>query len=1165
MIPTRETVRRDANRQQGLATLPTASVWVGASAGTGKTTVLVNRLLRLLLEGSAPHRILCLTYTKAAAAEMANRLAVRLSNWATQPDAELEEDLVRLLDTAPNAAQLSMARTLFATVLDTPGGMHIETIHAFCQSVLKRFPVEAEIAPHFEVLDERDGAAIRREAIREVVSRAQGANGSDLAEALAVVTGYVTEDDFGALIDQLLSARFRLFAGLRDLDAPSLARQIEKVLGIPTGQSAGSVADSFCDLDTRRAADLRRVAAAMAAGKPTDQKRAAPLDFWLTLTPAARPAALDEYRKAFLNQTGEPFASFLTKGVHDAIPDGESVMAAECAALMACLKQLANHEVAAATGALLTLARETVLAYERRKRARAALDFDDLIHKVRDLLSDGAGSAAWVLYKLDGGLDHLLVDEAQDTSPEQWELLSALAEEFFAGEGGRDASDGPRTLFVVGDVKQSIYSFQGAEPSRFVAMRDFFQRRIRAAEQRFEIVDLHVAFRGTEAVLETVDKVFGDDAAADGVAIDGAAIRHEAERIGERGRVEIWPVVTPSEEPEEDPWAPPVVQPGLSPPRQRLATEIAARIDDWVRGGGDFTWYRGHPRPLGFRDIMILVRRRGDKAGFVEEIVRALKNKNVPVAGVDRMFLTEQLAVMDLVALGNFLLLPEDDLTLATVLKGPFFRLTEEDLFELAYDRGHQSLWRRLGELRARRDGFEQAHRRLSEWMARADFVPPYDLFARILEGDGGRAALLGQLGIEADDPLDEFLSLALAYERDHPRSLQGFLHWLGAAETQIKRDLEQSARDEVRVMTVHGSKGLEAPIVFLPDTRAAPQVSDRLLWPEASGGSPGLPIWAPARDLEQEEASARRATLEAKQRAEYRRLLYVAMTRAADRLIVCGWDTKRSAPKGNWYDLIVGALSTDLDPVPMSFPAGDFDGDGYIIDKGTSAQSIAPRPAPLVEPEPPEWALQLPDAEPDPPAPLAPSRPSGEEPPVRAPFDPDESNRFRRGRLIHTLLELLPELPVERRRDAARAYLARPMHELSEDEISAYVDETLGILDDPAYAALFGPGSLAEVPLTGLAGQSVVSGQVDRLLVTGDRVLVVDYKTNRPPPASAADVAPIYLRQMAAYRALLREIYPDRRVDCALLWTDAPRLMPLPEALLDVHSPVSVGEIAPA
>lgn len=1153
----RDRVREDANRQQSRATAPDASVWVGASAGTGKTTVLVDRLLRLLLDGAAPHRILCLTYTKAAAAEMANRLALRLSDWATIPDPALEQQLEKLLGRAPAPGERRDARTLFATVLDTPGGMHIETIHAFCQAVLKRFPVEAGVAPHFEVLDERDGGELQRDAIREVVSHARRGDDTTLAEALSIVTGYVGEDDFAALMSGLVADRHRLTASLGEAPDAAVAGRIRELLGLPANEDIADVVAAFCSPGPEREASLREVSGAMIEGSATDRKRGAPIRAWLDLDETERPGAIDIYAGGFLTAKGEPFKSFLTKGTRSRVPDGEAVLAAECDRLLGCLARRNDHEVAAATAALLVLARHVADAYERGKRARAALDFNDLIHHVRALLTRNAGSAAWVLYKLDGGLDHLLVDEAQDTSPEQWELLAALVEEFFAGEGAREEDGSPRTLFVVGDVKQSIYSFQGAEPARFVEMREFFRRRVTDAGRRFESVDLHVTFRSTQAVLETVDRVFAaDQPAADGVAIDGSAIRHEAERIAEHGRVEIWPIVAPDEEPEEEPWAPPVVQDGAAPPRQRLAAEIAQRIGDAVAGGEDRTWFRGAQRPLAYRDVMILVRRRGDKAGFVEEIVRALKNRNVPVAGVDRMFLTEQLAVMDLMALGDFLLLPEDDLTLATVLKGPLIGLDEDALFDLAHGRGRATLWQRLVE---RRDdpAFARAHVALAGWLARADFVPPYDLFAGILEGEGGRAALLGRLGVEAEDPVDEFLSLALAYERDHARSLQGFLHWLRAAETQVKRDLEQSPRDEVRVMTVHGSKGLEAPVVFLPDTRAVPDVRDRVLWPEDGG----LPLWAPVRAMEGEEAGGRRAALLDRQQAEYRRLLYVAMTRARDRLIVCGWDTKTAAPKGNWYDLIVEALAADLEPESMTFPTGGFAGDGYVIEAGEPATEVEPPVEEEADMAPPDWLHAPPGPEPDPPAPLAPSRPSGDEPPVRAPFDADDTARFRRGRLIHTLLELLPALPEARWADAAHAYLARPIHELNGDQVDAYTRETLGILRDPSFAELFGPGSLAEVPLTGLIGRTVVSGQVDRLLVTDKRVLVVDYKTNRPPPERVEDVAAVYLRQMAAYRALLREIYPGRAVECALLWTDTPRTMALPDALLDAYAPDKMGE----
>ena len=823
--------------------------------------------------------------------------------------------------------------------------------------------------------------------------------------------------------------------------------------------------------------------------------------------------------------------------------------------------------MARATAALLGLGAEILDAYDRRKQARALLDYDDLILGARDLLQ-GDGAAAWVLFKLDGGLDHILVDEAQDTNPEQWQVIQSLAEEFFVGKGARE---GPRTVFAVGDAKQSIYSFQRADPNAFARMRGHFGSRAESIGQKLRKVDLSYSFRSVSAVLEAIDAVFAQEAAQDGVLFDEGTMTHRAVRAGQAGLVELWPPAEPAEAEEPAPWAPPLAQPTAPPPRARLARLIAKKIWRWTvaepLAGENLrdseAWLESRDRRLSPGDILVLVRRRNE---FVEELVRELKRLKVPVAGLDRMVLPDQLAVMDLVALGRVLLLPEDDLTLATVLKGPLVALSEEQLFTLAYDR-RGSLWDSLGRHATRDPAFRAARDHLAGLRARTDFVPPYELYSEVLTRDWGhgrgRAALLARLGPEAADPIEEFLSLALAYEREHAPSLEGFLHWIEAGKQEVKRDMEHG-QDAVRVMTVHGAKGLQAPVVILPDTMQPPKPRGGLFWLDEQDGE--LPLWPLRKGYDGELVKAARARAQALQDQEYRRLLYVALTRAEDRLIVCGWRGKNAAPAGCWYNLVAGALADAAEPADFDF-SGEVE-DGWagpgrrlrslqtaVAETDREAFGAARAAAAL-----PDWAKAAPPPEPAPPRPLAPSRPTAEEPAVRSPLGPDEGWRFKRGRLIHRLLQSLPDLAPDARRAAAARFLASPAHGLSGDERAEIAEVTMAVLEDSTFAPLFGPGSRAEVPVVGLvdAGgtRQVVSGQVDRLVVTAAAVLVVDYKTNRPAPAAETEVAPLYLRQMAAYRAVLAGVYPDRRIDCALLWTDGPRLMHLSPAILSGHAP---------
>jgi ATP-dependent helicase/nuclease subunit A len=1143
-----------ASEQQAIASDGRASVWVAASAGTGKTKVLTDRVLNLLLGGSPPERILCLTFTKAAAAEMANRINQRLAQWTIDPDGKLTQEIQALTGALPDAALIAQARRLFARVLDTPGGMKILTIHAFCQSLLRRFPIEAAIAPHFEVMDDRSAGEILAEAREAVLARARRGDDPELATALGEVTRYLAEESFAELLGGLTLERARLQRIAEESGHDGLSDRLHALLGVAKGATAASILADACDEPPVDAAVLREAAAVLlASGSITDRKRGERLATWVE-NQNGRAEGFADYAAAFITGEGTIAKILATKAVAAKHPAIAEALLAEARRIERILAERGACALLHATAAMMRLASALLQEYERHKGLHAQLDYDDLILKTCALL-ERPGVAAWVLFKLDGGLDHILVDEAQDTNPEQWQVVRALAEEFFTGAGARAIR---RTVFAVGDAKQSIYSFQRADPRAFLTMREHFRGRAEASslpgDWRWRDIALGVSFRSTEAVLRAVDAVFAQPDAQGGVALDGAAIRHVAARLGHAGRVELWPPVEPDPTEASAPWEAPVIQRHRREPFVRLAEGIAAQIRDWIDRGETLP---SRDRPIRAGDVLVLVRRRGP---FVAALVRALKQRGVPVAGSDRMVLTDQLAVEDLIALGQFLLLPEDDLTLASLLKSPLYGIDEETLFAVAHDRGKRSLWDALRDKALDLPALARAADELAALLARADFVAPYELFADVLASRGGRRDMLARLGPDAADPLDEFLTLALAYERAHIPSLQGFLHWLASGEAEVKRDLDQRGRDEVRIMTVHGAKGLQAPIVFLPDTLQAPTQSPRILWTDD-----GLPLWKPRSDLDAPAAQMARQAALARRDEEYRRLLYVALTRAEDRLYVGGWHNRRGAAPGCWYNLIGDGLAAagegfDFDNTALlgsdgwSGPGFRIVGEQRVKPRSDVSRMIAALPAVAL----PDWALAPPRAEPSPPRPLAPSRPSLAEPGSRSPLSgaAGDASFFQRGLLVHRLLQILPDLPAAERRVAASRFLARPVHGLvaaAQDEIAA---ETLAILEQPEFAALFGPESQAEVPIVGLIGDYALSGQIDRLVVGVQEILIVDYKTLRPPPATEDAVPPAYLRQLAAYRTAVARIYPGRDIRCALLWTDGPSLMPVSPALLARWAP---------
>jgi ATP-dependent helicase/nuclease subunit A len=1072
--------------------------------------------------------------------------AATLGAWATADDGDLAKALTGLTGSAPEPEIMTRARRLFAQVLDTPGGLKIQTIHSFCESLLGRFPIEAGLAPHFEVIDERTAAELVEAARDHVLARSQA--DKELRTALEAVTEHVDELRFGELMLALGGNRHRLdrfIEGEGGLGAAVAA--IRARLGLSPGETDDSILLAASRKSAFDGKALRAAARALLeSGAKGDLERGQKIADWLAATAEARAAGFDVYASAFLTASGDIRATLATKGILGEHPEIIDPLLTEAGRLQDVQNSRRALVTAVATAGLLQLGSALLESYNQSKRSLARLDYDDLILLTGHLLSK-PGIAPWVLFKLDGGLDHILIDEAQDTSPQQWNVVVRLAEEFFAGEGAREEG---RTIFVVGDHKQSIFSFQHADPEEFRRMRDFFEQHVSEARKSWRQVDLDISFRSTEAVLQAVDQVFARGDAADGVVEPGSELRHYAFRSGHAGLVELWPTVGPRDAEEGEAWEAPIERRRGEDTSGRLARVLAHRIAGWI--GREKLPARGRKVRAG--DIMVLVRTR---SGFVEALVRALKDLDVPVSGVDRMVLTEQIAVMDLVALGRFLLLPEDDLTLATVLKGPLAGLEEDELFRLAWNRGEKTLWRRLNEIAGSDARFEAVREWLSELLSRVDFVPPYELFAGVLSqpaggGETGRQRMLARLGPDAEDPIDEFLNLALAYERGHAGALEGFLHWVEAGDVEVKRDLEHGVRDEVRVMTVHGSKGLQAPIVILPDSVSKPSKGPSILW------DGDMPVWPPRAAYRDRVCEALLKDSNARRDREYRRLLYVAMTRAEDRLYVCGVEGKNPPPDDCWYGLVRDGLAGSGEAVTFDFrkPAGDgWRGEGRrlageqtaepkVVDDA-AAGGIARIPAA-------PWMLRTAPVETPPPKPLAPSRPAEPEPPVVSPLGPDGGRRFHRGILIHRLLEVLPDLPAESRRAAAERFLAQPAHGLDAAQQGEIAGEVLAVLEDPEFGAIFGPGSRPEAPVAGLIGTTPVSGQVDRLLVAADSVLIVDYKSNRPPPERMEDVADLYWRQMAAYRAVIRQIYPDRTVRCALLWTDGPRLMELTGPLLD-------------
>ncbi len=1095
---------------------PTQSAWVAANAGSGKTYTLANRVTRLLLAGAKPARILCLTFTKAAAAEMQGRLFAQLGLWSMLPDLELRAAIIGI---GGEATDLPKARRLFAQALETPGGLKILTLHAFCQIVLARFPIEAGVPPGFSVLDDNTARTLIAQARHDVLTRAGGGD-KRLSAAIDTLVSESGEESLSRILGAALSNdRRKLDRFLSGLAGTSLEDAIWQTHGVVRGQD---VAAEFCAGLKRDRDSLKQAQDWLSGGSAVDAENAAKLKDFLALDFA--PESFAALRSYLLKLDGEPRAKLATAALIKKRPDLQDYLTKLQLDFCQVEEKRRAARAAALTEAALTVITDVRQNYNEAKRRRGALDYDDLIVNTLDLL-EKRQAAPWVLYKLDEGLDHILIDEAQDTSPEQWAIVRALTEEFFSREAR--GTKMPRTLFAVGDEKQSIFSFQGADPSQFDINRRHFEERLTEAQLPFVEQPLTTSRRSAPEILKYVDTLFTGDARL-GLTSRGDTITHSAHREKAKGGVEFWEVLVPPDVEEPDYYRPVDVE-QKSSPVVKLAGRIADEIRDWIAKGLALP---GHEAPIQPGDIMILLPRREPFGG---EVIRQLKLRNIPVAGADRIVLAEQIAVMDLVALGRFVLQRDDDLNFAALLRSPLCGLGEGDLYTLCHGRA-EGLWQSL--TRAKGKAFEAAHVFLSEMLARADYAPPFEFFSHALTHLDKRRALIARLGPEASDAIEEFLSLSLTFEQSQPPSLEGFLDWISRGGNEIKRDMERG-RNEVRVMTVHGAKGLEADIVILPDTTGLPEMpwkKGHLLYTD------GGVLFPVPNDEAPPVVMAAKAKIEDEILKEHRRLLYVALTRARERLYVCGFQNKRAPRDQTWYRLAEAAaqeLGTEITRGETQLRAF-----GHLDHHPRAADTAA-----IAKTPPPGWVQR---AAPREDQTLRLIRPSdaaqSREGPALSPLEGEQ--RFKRGTVAHTLLARLPELPPQARRAAAIAYAQANGF----DERLA--DEVLAVIDHPDFAAAFGPDSQAEVTfqadLPGFGANAQVAGRIDRLAITAEEVLILDYKTNRPPPAREEEVEPVYLAQMALYRDGAARIFPGRRIVCGLVWTDGPSLIRLSDGILD-------------
>lgn len=1110
--------------EQARASRPdSADVWLSASAGTGKTQVLTARVLRLLLHGAKPEAILCLTFTKAGAAEMANRINEILGTWVRLPSDLLARDLKALgEDFGPETRD--MARTLFARVLDARGGgLRIQTIHSFCQSLLGGFPAEAGLIPGFRAVEGREEVALAQSALADMVSGAERSGQLGLIDRLQALSHRIGEDGARALLGRCarepdamealgfgIEPKVRRWLGLGDADPDAM------LLAACTGGGFDRGA-----LDRIQALNRNW-------GSSRGLERGEAISNWLAMTPAGRVEQIQTLIGVWTKNDGD-IRSF-AKGQ---APQDDSYAAMAEAQFAFFNGKLALRQLARTADAIanaLSVGQAYARAFADAKHAAGVVDFNDLIrHTVRLLKADGMGD--WIRYKLDQATDHILVDEAQDTNSRQWDIVKAIAGEFYAGAGAK--SELLRTLFTVGDYKQAIFGFQGTNPDEFAEAKRYFIALAESSDRLALDLSLAQSFRSSQPILDVVDRVI------EAVTPEAMGLKHHtpphSSALRGSGSVTLWkPVgdalITDESEEAEEGW--------LANSELKFAKSLAEQVRDWTSGG---LRLRNRKRDAQPGDVLILVRKRGDLA---RTIVSRLYEAGVPVAGVDRLSLNAPLAVQDLLSCIRFVLQPDDNLNLACLLVSPLIGWTQDDLYQRAKRRSKKPLWPHL-----------EAHKpqELVELLGLADFLTPHRFLQRILSGPmQGRRKLIARLGEEARDPIEELLNQALAFERESTPSLQQFVDWFDRGGVEIKRDAAE-AGGAVRVMTVHGAKGLQAPIVVLADATGDPdfRTSRDLDWEVEDGLS--LPVFRPRKEELAGSLKRSAESSDAREREEHWRLLYVALTRAEEHLFVGGALKPRQQKAGMGED----CWHVRIDQAMAKMGLAEKDGARCLAhledERGaeTAAKAGNDPGGPL-----PDWLHISAPEESRPPRPLAPSaiRPADSisDPPPSA-----EMHKAReRGILLHSLFERLPPIAPARRAEVADRWLLASAGIADATERSALVSDAMKVINDPLFAAIFSPEALAETPLAGVVDGNVVAGTVDRLLISDDEVLVVDFKTGRRIPATADKVPFHHMAQMAAYAAVLLAIFPRHRVRAALLYTHGPVLLELSDVDLEAHKP---------
>ena len=1124
-------------KEQKIAANPELSVWVTANAGTGKTKVLTDRVLRLLLAGNDHNSILCLTYTKAAASEMYERIYDRLIKWSIMGHQELVENISELISRMPTEDEILLSRRLFAMVASGVDDISIQTIHAFCQSLLQKFPLEAGINPGFSIIEEAKSKELIEEAksiLLNNISIAEDDN-NNLIEAFKYLVSVKSE----YAIDDIIAAIIYNFSKIRSLlehhgDIDSFIRHISDELDVRLDASLDDIELEILSFDRD---NIKYIADILVTGGLRDKKYSQSI--YSILAKKDLDIDYNEYISIFFTKKNEKrkISSLVTKKILEENPRIEDLIAFEQSRLESILEQIKSVKTFLASRNFLYIAAEIINIYSALKNNSNYIDHDDIIYYSLILL-DQPDISSWILYKLNYKISHILLDESQDTSPDQWKLMTKLTEDFFSGDSINEERS--PTLFIVGDEKQSIYSFQGANiESYFNELKRLKSINKNNISFNFNTVDMNLSFRSTEAVLNIVDYIFNKPEFKNAVSDNDLLIKHNIYRKNQAGLVEIWSNINDDEK-KSDLWQLPKEYRQENNEEVQLAKRIADQIAVRIN---ENRVLKSKNRPVRAGDFLILVEKR---TALIHSISRFLKDKGINVAPSDRISLNSEIAIADIISLSKFLLLPQDDLSLAEALKSPLFNLSEENLFLLSYNREDKTLWHSLQFS----EDFLVIEQEIKQLLADVDYISPFQLYTNILEKNLGRKKFVARLGEAVNEVINEFMAMVLDFEVNNPNSLQEFVRWFeNNSDTDIKRQNDSSS-DHVRIMTVHGSKGLQAPIVILADISK----QDKDISPPIFDIDNKLLLWSAKSDEDSSYYKNLKQLNKQKIRDEKLRLLYVAITRAEDEFYACGLSKYKGDDSSRWYNILQNCLKD----IGSEFSLEDgLKGYRYSLYDNISIEKD------IIEIEENKNNIEVPqffyeeyksDISDNS---ISPSKLESDNndniQEINSPLYPKINIPAIRGNIIHELLHLLPKHDLNRLEESINNLLDLYVELGGLESLKEEIYQTvLNIFQNDSLAFIYDNDAYSEIPVKGYYNTKIVSGTIDRIVKLDDNnLLIIDYKTSKNPPRFSSDVDDAYIKQMALYKKVVADIFPKMNIECAILWVSSADLMYINDDLI--------------